>query len=249
VSQKTRNMKRLLMVGAMSGVAAAFGASPAIAQDIEAVAVGEVGGDDVHLLLLEGTARATRLGMSPTFTVQGYLVTFPDGEDGTATAMVVTPFVGLRWLTQSGALSARAGYAFRSDDLGIPFFGGSEDGLVTGLQADYWGQGSLGLQAIASYNWPAEYLWSRARATIGFRQATDGTIAGGLEAVWQGDVSELAAYRVTQIGPVLQWAGRSGFVAAVGAGWKDTAVTGEFEPHGQTWYAKMEMVVPVVSRR
>jgi hypothetical protein len=252
VQIRSRKLSGVMAMAIVAAIVAATAPEAAKAQNIEVVAAGEVAGDNVNLLLVEGTAGTGRLGLSPTFTLQSYLVTFPRQVDGTDNALALVPLVGLRYLTPQGLIQARVGYSFGLGDArtpAIPVFGAAEDGIVTSLHGEYWGAGALALQGIASYNLGAEYLWTRGRALIGVHQTPQANFAGGLELAWQGDMSEEDSYRAMQIGPVVQWSGRSGFVWNVSGGWKNTVRPNEIAPHGQTWYARTEMVVPLFSTR
>ena len=137
------------------------------------------------------------------------------------------------------------GWAIRDDENGIDVFGGSDNGVHTGLHAEYWGDGTWGAQGIATYNWGDDFLWSRARLTRRVSGGDGGTsVALGGELVWQSeleddDTVEDNEFEATYIGPVLQIIQPSGMNWAISGGLK------KIQPEDDdTWYAKVELYLP-----
>lgn len=216
---------------ALGAVTLAPGAARA---QITWTAAGEVGGDDVNLLFTSLGWNPGWEGIRPTLGLSAYRVGTPGGD-----IYSVGPSVGLEYRASEGSLEVDVGYSFKDADAATPFFGGGEDGATTGLHGEYWGDGTWGLQGIASYNWGSEYLWSRGRVTRRVA-ALDrgGSVALGAEAVWQGETGDEIGeeYRVTQYGPVVQWITGRDWILAAGGGWKNISIDDD------TWYAKLEVV-------
>ncbi|MBD0319137.1 MAG: glycosyltransferase, partial [Gemmatimonadetes bacterium] len=148
-------------------VAVAAAAAPAAAQ-LQAVVYGgtEVDTEDLALFLLGASVHTTGLGPGVGVGVLGYHLTFPVTGELTESVIGVQPQVELRYGFTTGSVQANIGYLFVDGKdvtpIGAP--GGAEDGLVTALQANYWGsEGGRSGDAIASYNWRGEYFWGRLR--------------------------------------------------------------------------------------
>ncbi|MBI4410010.1 MAG: hypothetical protein HY561_09905 [Gemmatimonadetes bacterium] len=232
---------RAAIGGALALTLAAL--NPLSAQVVTGVGVGEVSGDDVSLILLGGAVHPGGLGWKPVASLTGYRVSFPATADENAEIWALTPAVGLRYRMSTGAVQAKVGYTFQSEDreeaLGR-VFGGGNSGVVTSAQADYWGDGRWGLQAIGALNLESEYLWSRGRAMRRVYGWDTGSALAGLDATWQGDIdgSDLNRYRAFQIGPVAQWViNPLGLIVIGGAGIKDDNTIRD-----ETWYARLELV-------
>ena len=185
-------------------------ASSADAQQIVAFGAAEVSGPvhrDVELL---GFAVSSGLpGWSPVLTVTGLRFAFPDGLGGTADAFAVAPSLGMRYQTETGSVGAHVGYIFVSEDdvigpTGSPV--GGSDGVFVTLQADYWGRGERIGQAIATYNFGGNYLWSRLKGASRFGSLTSPLFLGA-EVIFQGggedDDLGIPNSWVLQAGPVL----------------------------------------------
>lgn len=193
---------------------------------------GEVGGDDVNLIFTSLGWTPGWMGIRPTLGVSAYRVGTEGGD-----IYSFGPSVGLEYRASGGSLEVDVGYSFKNSDASSPFFGGSEDGATTGVHAEYWGDGTWGLQGIGSYNWGSEYLWSRGRVTRRVVQLDPGSLNLGAQAVWQGQTGdEPNPYRVTQYGPVVQWITGTDWILAGSAGWKN------IEDQDDTWYAGLEIV-------
>jgi hypothetical protein len=119
----------------------------------------------------------------------------------------VQPQLELRYGLSGGSVQANVGYLFvdGKDVVAVGAPTGAEDGLVTALQANYWGsEGGASGDAIASYNWGGEYFWGRVR---GLQQIAPLRSRGGLslgaEVVAQGTTAD-DDYRAFQVGPVIE---------------------------------------------
>jgi cellulose synthase (UDP-forming) len=191
---------------------AALGASAPAAAQLSPVIFGatEMDSEDLRLLLLGASVSTPGTGLGWTAGAMAYNVRFPT-DPGTASLNVVQPSVGPRWATGTGAVQATVGYAFVSGDspvraIGAP--GGGASGIVTTVQANHWGApGSVTSgQAIAAYNWGADYLWTNLRGAVRVGGASPGPgIALGAEAGFQGDQGGSAgAYQAFQVGALAE---------------------------------------------
>lgn len=199
---------------AVAGLALALSA-PAASAQLQPVVYGasEIDAENLRLFLLGASVSSPGTGLGWTAGVSGYHLTFPVGEDDTESVTSVQPSVGVRYGTTGGAVSASVGYAFVSgedDDadepqvVGAP--GGGTDGVLTQLQANYWGDGTRMGQAIAVYNWGAEYLWTNLRGTQRVWDTGDYTgINLGAEAGFQGGGTTDDDYQAFQAGGVVEW--------------------------------------------
>jgi hypothetical protein len=227
--------------GLLSGLIAMGAAAGASAQTPTITFVGETAGDDVSLLLGDADLVFGLGELRPVVGLQSYVVM--DEATDSRTSWTVTPSVGLRYALPTGFFQGKVGYAWVSDDASAPFFGGGESGITTSLHGEHWGNGRFGLQGIATHNWGAEYLWTRARGTMGVMPSPSGNINVGLEGGWQGhtrtaDVQN-PTYSATMVGPLVQWA-TANVTGTLVAGWKQpsgTAVQGD----SSTWYARVEL--------
>ncbi|HST57403.1 MAG TPA: glycosyltransferase [Longimicrobium sp.] len=199
---------------AVVGLALAM-ASPAAAQ-LQPVVYGasEFDTEDLRLFLLGASVSSPGTGLGWTAGVSSYHLTYPVGADDTESVTAVQPSVGVRYGTPTSAVSGSVGYAFVSggdDDgtdggtvVGAP--GGGEDGVLTQLQANYWGDGTRNGQAIAVYNWGAEYLWTNLRGTQRVIETGDYTgVNVGAELGFQGGGSGDDDYQAFQAGGVAEY--------------------------------------------
>ena len=187
----------------------ALGAAAApVAAQLQAVVYGgtEVDTEDLALFLLGASVHTTGLGPGVGVGVLGYHLTFPVSAELTESVTGVQPQVELRYGFPTGSVQANIGYLFVDGKdvtpIGAP--GGAEDGLVTALQANYWGsEGGRSGDAIASYNWRGEYFWGRLRGAQRVSQLGErGGINLGAELVGQGTAD--GEYRAFQAGPLVE---------------------------------------------
>ena len=149
-----------------------------------------------------GTGRA---GWGPAASVTGLAVRIPLAGGGTTTELAVSPAIGIRYASATAATSLMGGYTFsdRDDDGAVGFSptGGGSGPFAT-VQHDYWGTGQRMAQLIATYNFGAEYLWSRAKATQRIAPLSPFSVGG--EVIAQGGGETGTDTYVVQLGPVLQ---------------------------------------------
>ena len=186
-------------------------AAPAEAQ-LEPVvyAATEFDSEDLQLYLVGASVSSPGTGLGYTAGISAFHLVFPSGEGETQTLNSVTPAVGVRYGVQGGAVAATVGYSLVSgqDDenptnaVGAP--GGGEDGLVTQVQGNWWGDGRRSGQAIALYNWGAEYYWTNFRGSMRVLDTGDYTgLNAGLEAGVQGGGD--GDYQAFQAGGLLEY--------------------------------------------
>src|SRR3712207_6155368 len=207
---KAHFCRRQTLVGAL--VAMAGVASSAGAQQIVAFGAAEFSGPVRRNVQLLGFAVSSgQPGWSPVLTVTGLRFAFPDGLGGTADAFAIAPSPGMRFQTQTGSTGLHVGYLFVNEDdddfvTGSPV--GGSDGVFATFQADYWGQGDRIGQAIATYNFGGNYLWSRLKGGTRFGSLTSPLFVGA-EVIFQGggedDDLDIPNSWVLQAGPVLMF--------------------------------------------
>jgi hypothetical protein len=161
-------IRRIAVVAAMFTALSFSGAvAPAHAQlGWTFVGVGEFDTDDVVLALAGISVSPRGEGWAPVGGLSAYYLQFPSGNDDTS-IISVTPSVGIKNNFGTGSAQFRIGYSFQDREEGefaLPAFTESGgDGFVNSAQLDYWGTGSWSAQAIGSYNWGSESLWTRGR--------------------------------------------------------------------------------------
>ena len=234
----TQRARCAMTVGLLTLLVPGFAA----AQDLQWSATAEAGGDEVYLLFAEPTLLfGPETGLRPFVRVGAHYTIVSDGENSWG----LTPAGGLRWQTTGGFIGGSVGAEIAGDDDSFDPFGGGDTGLHTGIHAEFWGDGSWGLQGIANYNWGADFLWSRARATKRIASRSNGGgISLGAELVWQaqaddGDAIEDNEFQATYIGPVLLVNGPRGANWGFSGGLKHTDPLDD-----DTWYAKVELFLP-----
>jgi hypothetical protein len=200
--------------------------------------LGETAGDDVALLLGDADFIFGIGALRPVVGVQGYLAR--EKTDAVSSIWTVAPSVGLRWAQPGGFLQGKIGYAWTDADGDVPFFGGGENGVITALHSEHWGDGVFGFQGIARHNWGSDYLWTRARVSARVIRTMAGGLDLGVEGGWQGHTgSPDVRYDATTVGPLILWL-NTAVSASVGAGWKN--VGGNATPGDtSTWYARVEL--------
>ncbi|HEY0015451.1 MAG TPA: glycosyltransferase [Longimicrobium sp.] len=186
-------------------------AAPALAQDPVVYAATEFDAEDLQLYLVGASVSSPGTGLGWTAGVSAFHLVYPAGADGTNTLNSVTPAAGLRYGFEGGAVAGTVGYALVSggdggedpvDVVGAP--GGGEDGVVTQLQANYWGDGFRSGQAIALYNFGAEYYWTNFRGSQRVLSTGDATgLNLGAEAGIQGGGD--GGYQAFQAGGLVEY--------------------------------------------
>jgi hypothetical protein len=140
-------------------LAALIGASRSEAQDLSVSSAFEAAGDEVYVIFVQpSVAFGPDVGWRPDLRVGAYHV-WTSGDDGWG----ITPAAGLSYRTEAGMIGASVGWAIRDDENDIDVFGGSDNGLHTGLHTEYWGDGT----------------WGRLRVERRARGAADGGGRGG----------------------------------------------------------------------
>lgn len=231
-----RLARRALLFAA---IPAAFLATPAYAQRWSSTAYGvaEYGTDQVALLLGGITAGPGGLGLHPRLGLQAYWLTF--NPDNRTNIFVVKPSVGLTNTMADGSIGGSVGYAFANKDIAVPVSSAeSGEGVVVSGDLEYWGPNahSVAYQALGSYNFGSSSLWTRGRATVPLRVATNGaaTRIGGEVAFLNGDT-----YTAWQPGGVIEFHSANGHIFGLGAGAK-LIQNGSTEA-----YFKVEGVLPL----
>jgi hypothetical protein len=186
--------------------------------------VGEFDTSDVVFVLGGVSVAPARSGWVPVAGVSASWLQYPIariGDDDSQNVTTVTPTIGIANNFNGGAFQLRTGYAFSSgdSDAATPIVAGDvgEDGVVLIGQVDYWGTGGWGGQAIASYNFGGEALWTRGRLTQRiFSLGGDGQIRAGAEAAYLNS----EGYSATQVGGVVGFHPGRGAIITAGIGRK-----------------------------
>lgn len=201
-----------------AGKAAAVGITVALAAPAQAqlepvvYAATEFDAEDLQLYLAGVSVSTPGTGLGFTAGVSAFHLVYPAGNGDTGTLNSVTPSAGVRYGIEGGAVAATVGYALvdSGDEdntipdnvIGAP--GGGEDGLVTQVQANWWGDGRRSGQAIALYNFGAEYYWTNFRGSTRVIDTGDYTgLNAGLEAGIQGGGD--GGYQAFQAGALLEY--------------------------------------------
>lgn len=186
----------------LSALALVFNSISAQAQAVYGAA--EVDDDELLLLLIGASISAGGLGWRPYAAVTAYHLQFPNGLGNTLTRDVVVPSVGLTKRMNDGSFSFGVGYAFANvDNNADPVLVGAEsgDGVVGSAQWNHWGSGNHMLQAIGSYNFGTQFLWTRGRAAKPLTQTSPLWVGGELAFMGGGDGDAYLA----QFGPMVEW--------------------------------------------
>jgi hypothetical protein len=207
-----RNRTIVAALVALAGVASSAGA-----QQIVGFGAAEFSGNRRSVQLLGAAVSSGLPGWSPVFTITGLRFTFPaidpvTLDEETADAFAVAPSLGLRYQTETRSTGVHVGYIFVDDDDDFTGIAGSpvggSDGVFATFQHDYWGRGERIGQLIATYNFGAQYLWSRAKGGVRFPSITSPLFVGA-EVIFQGgggdeDIDDDETW-VLQAGPALMF--------------------------------------------
>jgi hypothetical protein len=164
----------------------------------------EVDTEGFQIFVLGAGLTRAGLGLSPSVSVVGYHLRDSRPDAPTITQNAVAPMVGLRQQWQTGAVAVHAGYLFTDGEgagvlPGSPAGGG--DGVLTSAQLNYWSPGATTAQAIASYNWNSNYVWTNLRGSQGLGAlGGPAAIAVGAEVQFQGQLEQEIGYRAVQAG-------------------------------------------------
>jgi hypothetical protein len=168
-------------------------AGSAGAQQIVGFGAAEFSGNRRSVQLLGFAVSSGLPGWSPVLTVTGLRFSFPVtdllGNTTTADAFAIAPSLGMRYQTETRATGLHVGYIFVDEDEDITAITGSpvgsSDGVFVTFQHDYWGRGERLAQFLATYNFGASYLWSRAKGGVRFPDINSPLYVGG-EVIFQG---------------------------------------------------------------
>jgi hypothetical protein len=182
------------------------------------------------------------LGWSPYFNVNANALHYEVlGESRTLSA--VAPTLGLAYAARNRGVSIGAGYAWvHNPDVGAPGAEtGGSDGVTASLGAYQNGAGRrrLRTQLLANYNFGAEYLWARARASRPFGRSTRHPTRLGLELVGQGGGKKGRTSSVFEFGPTFEYAWTPSFRTTGAVGYKNVGGT-EFPSRENAAYFKLE---------
>ena len=202
-----------IIVTALAALASV--ASSAGAQQIVGFGAAEWSPNRRSVQLLGAAVSSGLPGWSPVFTVTGLRFTFPaidpiTFDEETADAFAIAPSLGMRYQTETNSTGLHVGYIFVDEDEDVSAITGSpvggSDGVFATVQHDYWGRGERIGQLIATYNFGAQYLWSRAKGAFRFPSVTSPLFVGA-EAILQGggedDDLGIDDMWILQAGPVL----------------------------------------------
>jgi hypothetical protein len=218
------------------------------AQDLAWSFAGEAAGDKTYVLFAQPEVVFGSVpGWRPSIQLGGHVVWF-DTPTGSDNSWGLTPAVGLRYQDSGGFFGGTVGWAIAGDENSFDPFGGGDNGLYTGLHAEYYGSGDWGLQGIADYNWGAQFLWSRAQILKRISQRSGGGgVSLGARLTWEadndGDIPSDDRFQATMIGPVLQFSNAKGGNWTVSGGWKHSQPESTFIDN-DTWYAQVDLYLP-----
>lgn len=192
----------------------------------------DAGGQGSSLLLAGLTVSPGRIGVQPIVGLQAYHLTYRTGPGAATTSNdVIAPSLGLKSQNANSAVSLSGGYAFVSSSTRVPALAGPypipaapKNGAFATAQGDWWGSGDRSGQAIATYNFANEFLWSRIRGahTVGMKTSPlmlggeAGFFGGGTGTKrWGYFLGPIATYKVT---PQLKVGGGAGYRANTSSG-------------------------------
>jgi hypothetical protein len=149
-----------------------------------------------------------RLGWTPYFNVNAYLLSYP--LLGTRQALSgVSPTAGFAYAARNNGVSVGAGYtAVHNPNPGAPGAeGGGDNGVTASLGAYHRGAGRhpLYTQVLANYNFGSDYIWARARASIPYGRSTEHAARVGVEAVGQGGGENRNTSSIFEAGPTFEY--------------------------------------------
>lgn len=167
-------------------------------------------------------------GWGPVATLVGQTYRYRSGINSHAQAWAISPSLGLVHTTAVGAVQGSVGYTFVRTEglvgtvnpdgiLGVE--GGSRSGVFVSGQGNYWGDGENTAQAIASYGFASEYLWSRVRAAHRLAPSATPFYLGG-EFVYQGTQKAVPSRWRYQVGPTIEYRFTPEFRMGASAGYR-----------------------------
>ncbi|HET9011736.1 MAG TPA: hypothetical protein VFN38_07960 [Gemmatimonadaceae bacterium] len=224
---------------ALAALLAAVASLPAAAQSLATYGSAEVAGYGEGSLFLGSTLGLPGgRGLSPFVSAYVQTYRYRNGLNSHATATAFAPAVGLSDGMPTGSVSGSLGYNFTSTDVSntpiVGLQGGNTGSLFSTLQANYWGDGNRAAQAIVSYAYRSQYVWSRLRAAQ--RVGASPWFAGG-EVVYQGTSHRYNQHRY-QVGPTIEYRFTPSFRMGGAAGYK-----GGDNNYPGTGYAQLNFLV------
>ena len=232
MNQNSR-LRIVIAAAALIGSSAVAGA-----QQLVGFGTAEAGGLGSSLFLLGLSASGRGMDWQPTGTLEGYYLRFGGGSGSTVTQWVFAPSVGLKDAMKGGAIQARVGYSIvnSSTNFGnttfpsgtFPVATGSKNGVFVVGQGDYWGDGNMMGQAIATYNFGTEFLWSRLR---GAEKLSNGSpiMIGGEVGYLGGGTSDVPGFTKTWgyfLGPLVSYQFTPAFRGTLFGGYRNTTNSG-----------------------
>jgi hypothetical protein len=196
----------------------------------------EIDDDETSFFFLGGSWGVSGLGWKPYVALSAYHLRF-DAGSVTRDRNVVVPSIGLINRKADGSFGGSVGYAFSDEDVsGQPLLVGAEsgDGVVGALQWNHWGSGGHALQALASYNFGTQFLWTRGRASRPLT-STSPLWVGGEAALMGGGDSDTY---IAQFGPTVEWRFNPQFRLGGSAGFK----VGVSNASGSAAYGRLEFL-------
>ena len=185
------------------------------------------------------------LGWSPYFNVNGYGLNYRPVPAGTTTLTLssVSPTLGIAYAGRRNGASFGAGYAWvHNENPGAP---GAEGGGKNGVTASFGayhngaGRGALHTQLLSNYNFGAQYVWARGRASIPFRYSPRHPLRIGAEVVGQGGGKDGSKSNTFQVGPTLEYGWTPQLRTTLAGGWKSVGGP-SFATRDNAGYLKLE---------
>lgn len=239
-SDRTLPMKITLRIASLSAALSLGLATSLPAQNMATFGSAEVAGFGEGSALLGTSINAGVRGWGPVATLVGQTYRYRSGLNTHAQAYAISPSLGLVHTTAVGAVQGSVGYTFVRTDgpvtvLGVE--GGSKSGVFVSGQGNYWGNGENTAQAIASYGFASEYLWSRFRAAHRLAPSATPFYLGG-EFVFQGTQKDTPSRYRYQLGPTIEYRFTPEFRMGASAGYR-----GGNNNAAGTGYGRVEFLV------
>lgn len=205
-------MKTTLRTASLSAVLTLALASSVAAQSMATFGSVEAAGFGEGSALLGTSINTGVRGWGPVAQLVGQTYRYRSGRtaSGAAThaqAWAISPALGLVHSTAVGSVQGVVGYTFVNIDAPATIVGvegGSKSGVFVSGQGNYWGNGENTAQAIASYGFASEYIWSRVRAAHRLAPSATPWYLGG-EFVFQGTQKNAPSLWRYQVGPTIEY--------------------------------------------
>ena len=210
------------------------------AQSMATFGSAELAGFGEGSALLGTSINAGVRGWGPVATLVGQTYRYRSGVNTHAQAWAISPSAGLVHTTSVGSVQGQVGYTFVRTDVPVTIVGvegGSKSGVFVSGQGNYWGDGVNTAQAIASYGFASEYLWSRARAAHRLAPSETPVYVGG-EFVYQGTQKTTPSLWRYQFGPTLEYRISPEFRVGASSGYR-----GGSNSAPGSGYARLEFLV------